>query len=120
MALPLHDPRGLILAILGLGVMLPDAIGSVVLGGLPLLTGLYIFAKGAGIDDNVNRVMQEMRENADAAMFTSLLWTATLFSALFAVAEAGAIRVLTETAAASASVWLETLHSALAWMCWPS
>ena len=80
-------PAGLILAILGLGVMLPDAIGSVVLGGLPLLTGLYIFAKGAGIDDNVNRVMQEMRENADAAMFTSLLWTATLFSALFAVAE---------------------------------
>ena len=110
-------PAGLILAILGLGVMLPDAIGSVVLGGLPLLTGLYIFAKGAGIDDNVNRVMQEMRENADAAMFTSLLWTATLFSALFAVAEGWRqYELLTETAAASASVWLETLHSALAWI----
>ena len=110
-------PAGLILAILGLGVMLPDAIGSVVLGGLPLLTGLYIFAKGAGIDDNVNRVMQEMRENADAAMFTSLLWTATLFSALFAVAEGWRqYELLTETTSASASVWLETLHSALAWI----
>ena len=110
-------PAGLILAILGLGVMLPDAIGSVVLGGLPLLTGLYIFAKGAGIDDNVNRVMQEMRENADAAMFTSLLWTATLFSALFAFAEGWRqYEILTETTGASASVWLETLHSALAWI----
>lgn len=110
-------PAGLILAILGLGVMLPDAIGSVVLGGLPLLTGLYIFAKGAGIDDNVNRVMQEMRENADAAMFTSLLWTATLFSALFAFAEGWRqYEILTETTSASASVWLETLHSALAWI----
>ncbi|MGB0489274.1 MAG: DUF373 family protein [Candidatus Poseidoniaceae archaeon] len=110
-------PAGLILAILGLGVMLPDAIGSVVLGGLPLLTGLYIFAKGAGIDDNVNRVMQEMRENADAAMFTSLLWTATLFSALFAFAEGWRqYELLTETTGASAAVWLETLHSALAWI----
>ena len=53
-------PAGLILAILGFGVMLPDAIGSVVLGGLPLLTGLYIFAKGAGIDDN------ELRDAGDA------------------------------------------------------
>tara|TARA_X000000950_G_C13890806_1_gene650776 strand:+ start:636 stop:1826 length:1191 start_codon:yes stop_codon:yes gene_type:complete len=110
-------PTGLVLAILGLGVMLPDAIGSVVLGGLPLLSGLYIFAKGAGIDDNVNRVMQEMRENADAAMFTSLLWTATLFSALFAVAEGWRqYELLTETTSASAAVWLETLHSALAWI----
>ena len=114
---PASHPRRPDLAILGLGVMLPDAIGSVVLGGLPLLTGLYIFAKGAGIDDNVNRVMQEMRENADAAMFTSLLWTATLFSALFAVAEGWRqYELLTETAGASASVWLETLHSALAWI----
>ena len=28
-----------------------------------------------------------MRDNADAAMFSSLLWTATVFSAIFAVAE---------------------------------
>lgn len=110
-------PAGLILAILGLGVMLPDAIGSIVLGALPLLTGLYIFAKGAGIDDNVNRVVQEMRENADAAMFTSLLWTGTLFSALFAFAEGWRqYDLLTTTGPVNASVWLDTLHSALPWI----
>ena len=43
------------------------------------MLGLYIFSKGAGIESTVNRVIQEMRENADAAMFSSLLWTATLF-----------------------------------------
>jgi putative membrane protein len=101
-------PAGLILAILGLGVMLPDAIGSIVLGALP---------KGAGIDDNVNRVVQEMRENADAAMFTSLLWTGTLFSALFAFAEGWRqYDLLTTTGPVNASVWLDTLHSALPWI----
>ena len=80
-------PLGLVLAILGLGIMLPNEIGGIVIGSLPLLLGLFIFAKGAGIETTVNRVIQEMRENADAAMFSSLLWTATVFSAIFAGAE---------------------------------
>ena len=67
-------PLGLVLAILGLGIMLPNEIGGIVIGSLPLLLGLFIFAKGAGIETTVNRVIQEMRENADAAMFSSLLW----------------------------------------------
>ena len=67
--------------------MLPAEIGGVVIGALPLVSGLYIFSKGAGIETTVNRVIQEMRDNADAAMFSSLLWTATVFSAIFAVAE---------------------------------
>ena len=69
-------PLGAILAIFGLGIMLPNEIGGVVIGALPLVLGLYIFSKGAGIESTVNRVIQEMRENADAAMFSSLLWTA--------------------------------------------
>ena len=65
-------PFGLVLAILGLGIMLPAEIG-VVIGALPLVTGLYIFSKGAGIETTVNRVIQEMRDNADAAMFSSFI-----------------------------------------------
>ena len=92
-------PFGAVLAIFGLGIMLPNEIGGIVIGALPLALGLYIFSKGAGIESTVNRVIQEMRENADAAMFSSLLWTATLFSAIFAVAEG------------VASVWLGRRHS---------
>ena len=109
-------PFGLVLAILGLGIMLPQEIGGVVIGALPLVTGLYIFSKGAGIETTVNRVIQEMRDNADAAMFSSLLWTATLFSAIFAVAEGyRAYDDLVSTVEASI-LWLEVVHSALAWM----
>ena len=72
---------------LGLGIMLPNQIGGFVIGALPLAIGLYIFSKGAGIESTVNRVIQEMRENADAAMLSTLLWFSTLFSAIFAVAE---------------------------------
>jgi len=71
-------PFGIITAIIGLGIMLPDDVGGIVIGALPLLLGLYIISKGAGLESTVNRVIQEMRENADAAMFSSLLWTATL------------------------------------------
>ena len=64
-------PVGLVLSLLGLGIMLPNEIGGVVIGGLPLVTGLYLLSKGAGIEATVNKVIQEMRDNADAAMFSS-------------------------------------------------
>jgi putative membrane protein len=109
-------PFGAVLAILGLGIMLPNDIGGVVIGALPLVSGLYIFSKGAGIESTVNRVIQEMRENADAAMFSSLLWTATLFSAIFAVAEGWrAFGVADGTATSPSILWLSVIHSSLAW-----
>ena len=83
-----------VLAILGLGIANHNDIGGVVIGTLPLVSGLYIFSKDLGIESTVNRVIQEMRENADAAMFSSLLWTATLFSAIFAVAEEAGVRLV--------------------------
>ena len=109
-------PVGAIMAIFGLGIMLPNEIGGIVIGALPLVLGLYIFSKGAGIESTVNRVIQEMRENADAAMFSSLLWTATLFSAIFAVAEGWRAFGLQEATASTQSVlWLSVIHSSLAW-----
>jgi putative membrane protein len=109
-------PVGLVLAILGLGIMLPQEIGGVVIGALPLVSGLYIFSKGAGIETTVNRVIQEMRDNADAAMFSSLLWTATLFSAIFAVAEGYRAYDDLASSVETSILWLEVVHSALAWM----
>ena len=109
-------PFGVVMAIMGLGIMLPNEIGGVVIGALPLVVGLYIFSKGAGIESTVNRVIHEMRENADAAMFSSLLWTATLFSAIFAVAEGWrAFGVQDGLAETQSVLWLTVIHSSLAW-----
>ena len=110
-------PFGLVLAIIGLGIMLPNQIGGFVIGALPLAIGLYIFSKGAGIESTVNRVIQEMRENADAAMLSTLLWFSTLFSAIFAVAEGW--RQYSEgmaQATINSVLWLEVIHASLAWI----
>jgi len=110
-------PFGLVLAIIGLGIMLPNSIGDFVIGALPLAIGLYIFSKGAGIESTVNRVIQEMRENADAAMLSTLLWFSTLFSAIFAVAEGW--RQYSEgmnQATINSVLWLEVIHASLAWI----
>ena len=110
-------PFGLVLAIIGLGIMLPDSIGGFVIGALPLAIGLYIFSKGAGIESTVNKVIQEMRENADAAMLSTLLWFSTLFSAIFAVAEGWRQYSEGITQATTNSVlWLEVIHASLAWI----
>ena len=76
-------PMGIILAVFGLGVMLPNDIGSVVIGSMPLLFGLFILSKGLGLEQTVGRVVQEMRENADAAMFSSLSFGPPLYSVQF-------------------------------------
>jgi putative membrane protein len=107
-------PLGAILALFGLGVMLPDNIGGIVIGALPLILGLFILSKGLGLEATVGRIAQEMRENADAAMFSSLLWTSTVFSAIFAVAE-GYSEYLAVSGTFSV-VWVAVIHSALAWI----
>jgi len=109
-------PLGAIMAIFGLGIMLPDSLGGIVIGALPLAFGLFILSKGLGIEATVGRIAMEMRENADAAMFSSLLWTATVFSAIFAVAT-GYDQYLTLIPDSNYSiVWIGVIHSALAWI----
>ena len=109
-------PLGAIMAVFGFGVMLPDTLGGIVIGALPLIFGLFILSKGLGIEATVGRIAQEMRENADAAMFSSLLWTSTVFSAIFAVAT-GYDRYIELNAAANYSVvWIGVVQAALAWI----
>jgi len=110
-------PLGAIMAIFGLGVMLPDTLGGIVIGSLPLIFGLFILSKGLGLEATIGRIAQEMRENADAAMFSSLLWTTTVFSAIFAVAMGYDKYLELEAAASNISViWIGVVHSALAWI----
>ena len=49
-------------------------------------------------------------------MFSSLLWTATVFSAIFAVAEGYREYNIQESTVVSSVLWLEVIHSALAWI----
>tara|TARA_B100001996_G_scaffold382721_2_gene375401 strand:- start:1287 stop:2459 length:1173 start_codon:yes stop_codon:yes gene_type:complete len=110
-------PLGAVLAIFGLGIMLPEPYGGVLVGALPLILGLIILSKGLGLETTVGKIAQEMRENTDAAMFSSLLWTSTVFSAIFAVATGW--ENYSQEAANEASVsviWVSVLHSALAWI----
>ena len=65
----------------------------------------YLFyPKGLGMEATIGRIAQEMRENADAAMFSSLLWTTTVFSAIFAVAM-GYDRYIELESASSNTLW---------------
>jgi len=109
-------PLGAIMAIFGLGVMLPDTLGGIVIGSLPLVFGLFILSKGLGLEATVGRIAQEMRENADAAMFSSLLWTTTVFSAIFAVAMGYDKYIELEATTNTSVVWIGVVHSALAWI----
>jgi len=109
-------PLGAIMAIFGLGVMLPDTLGGIVIGSLPLIFGLFILSKGLGIEATVGRIAREMRENADAAMFSSLLWTTTVFSAIFAVAMGYDKYQELEVTSNISVVWIGVVHSALAWI----
>ena len=109
-------PLGAIMAIFGFGVMLPDTLGGIVIGSLPLIFGLFILSKGLGIEATVGRIAQEMRENADAAMFSSLLWTTTVFSAIFAVATGYDKYRELQVDSNLSIVWIGVMHSALAWI----
>lgn len=110
-------PFGLIIAILGFGIMLPNEIGGIVIGALPLLTGLFLLAKGAGVESSVQKVIGEMRDNTDAAMVSSIFWGVSVFSVFFAVAEGW--RTYSNDIALNLDnsiVYIDTFQASLMWI----
>ena len=83
-------PISAFLMIIGLGIILWGNGGELLMGGLPLFAGLYLLTKGLGIDDSVARVINDMRDNVDAALFSSIMWLGGIFSLVFAVAQSWA------------------------------
>ena len=69
--------------ILGLGMILPE---GALIGAMPLLLGVYLLFKGLGAEDRLERLMRDMRESADAAIFPHL-WAVTGVAILLAVVE---------------------------------
>jgi len=78
-------PLAVIMMILGLGMILPN--GGALIGAMPLLLGIYLLFKGLGAEDRLERLMRDMRESADAAILSSLLWAVTGVAVLLAVVE---------------------------------
>ena len=78
-------PIAVFMMILGLGMILPN--GAVLIGSMPLLAGVYLLFKGLGAEDRLERLMRDMRESADAAILSSLLWAVTGVAILLAVVE---------------------------------
>ena len=78
-------PIAIFMIILGLGMILPN--GSVLIGSMPFILGVYLLFKGLGAEDRLERLMRDMRESADAAILSSLLWAVTGVAILLAVVE---------------------------------
>jgi len=78
-------PIAVFMMILGLGMILPN--GAILIGSMPLLVGVYLLFKGLGAEDRLERLMRDMRESADAAILSSLLWAVTGVAILLAVVE---------------------------------
>lgn len=78
-------PLSVIMIILGLGMILPN--GGVLIGTMPLLIGIYLLFKGLGAEQQLERLVREMRESADAAILSSLLWSVTGVAILLGVVE---------------------------------
>jgi len=105
------------LILIGLGLIVPN--GGIIIGLMPLFIGIYLMAKGLGAEQHLNRVMRDMRENADAAFVSSILWAAMVFFSLFAIAEG--LRVYSSNMSLSTppgglEIVLLVLQGALTWI----
>jgi len=78
-------PLSIFMMILGAGMILPN--GGILIGAMPLLLGIYLMFRGLGAEKRLEHLMREMRESADAAILSSLLWSICGVAILLAVVE---------------------------------
>ena len=107
-------PIAVFMMILGLGMILPN--GIVILGSMPLLVGVYLLFKGLGAEDRLERLMRDMRESADAAILSSLLWAVTGVAILLAVVEGYDTFGEFEGEASNILMGLTVLQKSLTWI----
>ena len=69
--------------LLGLGLMLPN--GGVLIGAMPLIIGIWVLAKGLGWEQQLDRLLNDMRESATGGIWSSLLWGLAIVSVLLSV-----------------------------------
>ncbi len=76
-------PVAIFLMIFGLGIILPN--GGVLIGAMPLIMGIWVLAKGLGWEQQLDRLLNDMRESATGGIWSSLLWGLAIVSVLFSI-----------------------------------
>ncbi len=80
-------PIAAVMIILGLGLILPN--GTQLIGAMPLIFGIWVLAKGLGWEQQLDRLLGDMRPAASGSLLTTLLWALALVSLII-----GAITVI--------------------------
>jgi uncharacterized membrane protein len=76
-------PVAIFLMIIGLGLIIPG--GGALIGAMPLFIGIWLFAKGLGWEQQLERLMIDMRESATGGIWSSLLWGLSIVSVLLSI-----------------------------------
>ena len=75
-------PIAAVMIILGLGLILPN--GAKLIGAMPLIFGIWVLAKGLGWEQQLERLLADMRSAASGSLLTSLLWALAFVSLMIA------------------------------------
>jgi uncharacterized membrane protein len=102
--------------IIGLGLILPN--GKVLIGIMPLLVGIWILSKGLGWEEQLERLMVDLRDSAQKGIFSSMLWAMSIFSVF--LAGITMFQVFSDVEAYSGSsnalIWTTAIGEALQWL----
>ncbi|MDE0953041.1 MAG: DUF373 family protein [Candidatus Poseidoniales archaeon] len=109
-------PISIFLMIIGLGLILPN--GRVLIGIMPLLVGIWILSKGLGWEEQLERLMVDLRDSAQKGIFSSMLWAMSIFSVF--LAGITMYQVFSDTATYGNSsdvfIWTTAIEEALQWL----
>ncbi len=109
-------PVSIFLMIIGLGLILPN--GKVLIGIMPLLVGIWILSKGLGWEEQLERLMVDLRDSAQKGIFSSMLWAMSIFAVF--LAGITMFQVFSDTATYGDSsdilIWTTAIEEALQWL----
>jgi putative membrane protein len=109
-------PISIFLMIIGLGLILPN--GRILIGIMPLLVGIWILSKGLGWEEQLERLMIDLRDSAQKGIFSSMLWAMSIFSVF--LAGITMFQVFSDVEAYSNSsnalIWTTAIREALQWL----
>ena len=98
-------PVAIFLMILGLGLIIPG--GGALIGAMPLFIGIWVLAKGLGWEQQLERLMIDMRESATGGIWSSLLWGLSIVSVLLSILTAYQVFSATNVEIDNYVAWLD-------------
>ena len=109
-------PISIFLMIIGLGLILPN--GKVLIGIMPLIVGIWILSKGLGWEEQLERLMVDLRDSAQKGIFSSMLWAMSIFSVF--LAGITMFQVFSDTVnygdSSDALIWTTAIEVAIQWL----